>query len=141
MMMILKLIKRLIVLYTHASPFIYVLKKALVLLRLLVLVDERLNGRWQLGHELLEPGLKKVVAVVHGLIDGLLVHQVNLWHNENAYQDQDEQRERVENTAHAIQEVEEEKRKARCENVVPENDRLGLVDQLVDVSLEPVRKL
>ena len=111
--------------------------------------------------------MHEVGAVVHGLIDGLLVHQVELGHGEDAHQHQREQGESVEHAAHAVQSVEEEecldktkqKRnftfqiqahacscctttyKARGENVVPENDRLDLVDHLVDVTLEPVSKL
>jgi len=111
------------------------------LLGLLVLVEERLDSWWQLGHELLEPGLHNVGAVVHGLVNGLLVQQVELGHGEGTHQQQDEQRERVEDTADAVEHIEQDESKARSEDVVPENDALGLVDDLVNVRLEPVGEL
>jgi len=122
----------------------------LCLLRLLVLHDLELacelsldvcDCRWQLGHQLLEPGLHGNSGILKSLVDWLLVDQVELGHGEDGHQEQNEKSQRVEDAAHQVENVEEDGCKNRSQKVVPQDDGLGLVDYLVDVRLEPVCKL
>jgi len=99
------------------------------------------DSRTHFAHQLLKPGLNKGVGILERHINWLLVEQVELWNGKSAQPKQNEKSERVEYASDQIAGVEEEHSQKWSEKVVPKNDRLGLVDQLVNVSLEPVREL